>query len=135
MKQRETETSRTFTCKWKNSLKAVLGRLLLFSLLLSFSFCFKYLETSPVLKRRADGNSSFDPAFSERARCHPNCLTPLTIPPLQGTGSVASDHFLSRPISLSLPHLSPSSASCNFIFILTSKCLSHLPFSILLPPS
>ena len=90
MKQRETETSRTFTWRWKNSLKAVLSRLLLSSLLLSFSFCFKHLEISPVLKRRADGNSSFDLAFPERTRGHPSCLTHLATPDLQGACSVAS---------------------------------------------
>lgn len=93
MKQQETEASRTFTWRWKNSLKAVLSRLLLSSLLLSFSFCFKHLEISPVLKRRADGNSSFDPAFPERARGHPSCLTPLATPALQGACSAASGHF------------------------------------------
>ena len=87
-----TETSRTFTWRWKNSLKAVLRRLLLLSLLLSFSFCFKHLEISPVLKRRADENSSFDPAFPGWARCHPSCLTPLATPPLQGACFAASGH-------------------------------------------
>ena len=74
-------------------MKAVLSRLLLSSLLLSFSFCFKHLEISPVLKRRADGNSSFDLAFPERTRGHPSCLTHLATPDLQGACSVASGHF------------------------------------------
>lgn len=106
MKQRETETIRTFTCGWKKSLKALKVEHYYFPHYCLFSSASNTWKFPLSWRGGQVETLHLTQASLNRQDVTPNSLTPLNASPLQGKCSVASDH-LSRPISLSLPTPTP----------------------------